>query len=536
MSLAKAKPLRTKALPKEDDPAEAAGTADPSTTTAAPEPGATTPATGAAQPKGKQGDVVVAQRAIRRSGSGYVSAAPAPILTMTSAPASASTVTSTATVTSKSASASAPASAPAPVPVPVPLSAAPPVFVAHPHAGAETEYSLTHLIEQYGERTDLLKLVLSAKTEQDRARAEYERRLQEELKYETRRLEFEMLLHENMFRQQEREHEDKRMMGLHGAPVRRADVLVASPGASCMCGAAPTAHPPHPPAQSMQQQQQQPPPPLQQQAMHTGPPAAGTGPYGPYGHMRAYHHPDTPGGPDARGGQNPFAFFKMPLGGAPLHHPSAYRPANAGPLKQYPPNPQQQQQPQQPQQQLGIRERRRHVPPAVSGLSVRIVNPSAADAMADAAPRSAPVDGPSQNNKRKISHDEVIMALRRKVLAKGGLGNSNPHAPQQQQQHGSALGEPRRSSLALITRVREEDEEELQAEAGAISAGTSSSESSESAESSVSMPLGSRGNDARQQRQQQQQQRLPSISVMLEPENTNGGASLVGEGDTVSQE
>ncbi|KAJ2324985.1 hypothetical protein GGH92_010554, partial [Coemansia sp. RSA 2673] len=39
--------------------------------------------------------------------------------------------------------------------------------------------------------------------------------------------------------------------------------------------------------------------------------------------LRAYHHPDTPGGLDVRTNQHPFAFFKMPPG-APLHHPSAY--------------------------------------------------------------------------------------------------------------------------------------------------------------------------------------------------------------------
>ncbi|KAJ2884034.1 hypothetical protein H4R27_002380 [Coemansia aciculifera] len=58
-------------------------------------------------------------------------------------------------------------------------------------------------------RTDILRLVLSAKSEEDRARAEYERRVQEELRYETRRLEFEMMLHSNYFKQQERDQQQQ---------------------------------------------------------------------------------------------------------------------------------------------------------------------------------------------------------------------------------------------------------------------------------------------------------------------------------------
>ncbi|KAJ1999666.1 hypothetical protein GGI04_004472, partial [Coemansia thaxteri] len=84
----------------------------------------------------------------------------------------------------------------------------PPVaFVPPPPSLGTSESSLTRIIELYGERTDLLRLVLSAKAEEDRARAEYERRVQEELRFETRRLDFEMLLHSNFFKQQERDQQ-----------------------------------------------------------------------------------------------------------------------------------------------------------------------------------------------------------------------------------------------------------------------------------------------------------------------------------------
>ncbi|KAJ2858076.1 hypothetical protein FB639_005949, partial [Coemansia asiatica] len=105
--------------------------------------------------------------------------------------------------------------------------------------GIENELSLIRIIEEYGERTDLLRLVLAAKTEQDRARAEYERRLQEELRYETKRLDFEMMLHGNLFKQQEREHEEKRLQqqqqqlmpppAIPAAIVHRADMVLHSP-------------------------------------------------------------------------------------------------------------------------------------------------------------------------------------------------------------------------------------------------------------------------------------------------------------------
>ncbi|KAJ2810564.1 hypothetical protein FBU31_007964, partial [Coemansia sp. 'formosensis'] len=83
----------------------------------------------------------------------------------------------------------------------------PAAFALPPPLGNNSECSLTRIIELYGERTDILRLVLSAKSEEDRARAEYERRVQEELRYETRRLEFEMMLHNNYFKQQERDQQ-----------------------------------------------------------------------------------------------------------------------------------------------------------------------------------------------------------------------------------------------------------------------------------------------------------------------------------------
>ncbi|KAJ2579024.1 hypothetical protein EV177_010833, partial [Coemansia sp. RSA 1804] len=156
--------------------------------------------------------------------------------------------------------------------------------------------------------------------------------------------------------------------------------------------------------------------------------------------MRAYHHPDTPGGPDAPNAQTPFAFFKTPLG-AQVSHPSAFvtrdadsklAPRFAGEM--LPPGSVPLQDAanlrpdgngvstmQQQQQQQRALQRRdmatpvhelRAVPPAVGGLSLRIGSGVAAEKDAADAPRSAPVDGPNQ--KRKISHDEVIMALRRK--------------------------------------------------------------------------------------------------------------------------
>ncbi|KAJ1851140.1 hypothetical protein LPJ57_007907, partial [Coemansia sp. RSA 486] len=64
---------------------------------------------------------------------------------------------------------------------PMPTTAAAFGVMAQPPS-IESELSLVRIIEEYGERTDLLRLVLAAKTEQDRARAEYERRLQEELR------------------------------------------------------------------------------------------------------------------------------------------------------------------------------------------------------------------------------------------------------------------------------------------------------------------------------------------------------------------
>ncbi|KAJ1931405.1 hypothetical protein EC988_009798, partial [Linderina pennispora] len=155
----------------------------------------------------------------------------------------------------------------------------------------------------------------------------------------------------------------------------------------------------------------------------------------PY-NMRSYHHPDTPGGLDAHMSANPFAFFKQPLG-PPIHHPSAYPTPTAEhhmQQQQLPPTPSHDSLASRPlapgataSARLGIRDRRA-VPPAVSGLSVRI---SASNGVSSDSPRSAPVDGPNPL-KRKISHDEVIMALRRKVMSKG-----NPlyqHRPGQQQQ------------------------------------------------------------------------------------------------------
>ncbi|KAJ2384147.1 hypothetical protein GGI05_005096 [Coemansia sp. RSA 2603] len=234
--------------------------------------------------------------------------------------------------------------------------------------------------------------------------------------------------------------------------------------------------------------------PHQQQQAHYG------APHDLHGHARSYHHPDTPGGPDVRPNAHPFAFFKSPLGGAPINHPSAYG--------------------QQPQQQaggrqagpatsgssthqavrpLGIRERRA-VPPAVSGLSVRTVD--SAHSMGERAPQSAPVDGPA-HGKRKISHDEVIMALRRKVMSKGA--------------HVALAAEAAApSSLAVITSAASDEERGGGVELRVVSSSSSTSSSS----SGVSVAELSAGGEA-----SGQQRRLPSISAMLDTENGSGSAN-----------
>ncbi|KAJ1720353.1 hypothetical protein LPJ53_005012 [Coemansia erecta] len=363
--------------------------------------------------------------------------------------------------------------------------------------GIENELSLMKIIEEYGERTDLLRLVLASKTEQDRARAEYERRLQEELRYETRRIEFEMMLHGNLFKQQEREHEEKRQQQLMPPPpavpagMHRADMVLHSPIGHLQTGG----HHAYPHKQQQQQQQH---------LAHYGPP------HDPHNHTRSYHHPDTPGGPDVRPNPHPFAFFKSPLGGAPINHPSAFgqqQPGGRQPGTAAASGGGSSTATHEPTRQLGIRERRT-VAPAVSGLSVRTAD-GGHGLMGDGAPRSAPVDGPAMHGKRKISHDEVIMALRRKVMSKSGA-----HV-----QATSAMADvgvqPRRSSLAVITSVASEDEggPAGDAELGSVSS-VSSSESS-----ALSVAGSQAGVEAGRQ-----QRRLPSISAMLEAEGGSGAS------------
>ncbi|KAJ2511270.1 hypothetical protein H4217_007466 [Coemansia sp. RSA 1939] len=349
--------------------------------------------------------------------------------------------------------------------------------------------TLTDIISEYGERTDVLRLVLAAKTEQDRAKAEYERRLQEEMRFETRRLEFEMMLHDNYFKQQEQQQQQQQQQQQPGGPVHhlpshphpphagggggghRSDMVLHSPvGQPQQAHYISAPRHQHIGAGNVAQKQQQPHKPQQAPvppaAMHVIHPQNGA--YGgpvvaavPHD-MRAYHHPDTPGGPDAPNAQTPFAFFKTPLG-AQVSHPSAFvtrdadsklAPRFAGEM--LPPGSVPLQDAanlrpdgngvstmQQQQQQQRALQRRdmatpvhelRAVPPAVGGLSLRIGSGVAAEKDAADAPRSAPVDGPNQ--KRKISHDEVIMALRRKVMSKGvSQAQSQPQHLQPQLQH-----------------------------------------------------------------------------------------------------
>ncbi|KAJ2448745.1 hypothetical protein EV183_005282 [Coemansia sp. RSA 2336] len=317
----------------------------------------------------------------------------------------------------------------------------PPVatFVLPPPPLTDSNLSLTRIIEEYGEQTDLLKLVLTAKTEQDRARAEYERRVQEELRFETRRVEFEMLLHSNYFKQQEQQQQ----MMTH-PQVHRSDLVVQSP-------IGPMTHASRP---------QQPTVP----AGHVVAP----GSYAmPVAHdpnqARSYHHPDTPGGLDGRSVQNPFAFFKMPLG-PHVHHPSAYaahgEKGNAGSSQHAnaAAHPATTAAPRASSGGAGASSNaalgnRRPVPPAVSGLSVQIVG---GDASMASTPHSAPVDGPEQK-KRKVSHDEVIMALRRKSTPQKSTAPRRHHAAHQKHQSEDA-SRLRRSSLAIITRADSTDD------------------------------------------------------------------------------
>ncbi|KAJ1850648.1 hypothetical protein LPJ57_008063, partial [Coemansia sp. RSA 486] len=202
---------------------------------------------------------------------------------------------------------------------------------------------------------------------------------------------------------------------------------------------------------------------------------------------------------------HPFAFFKTPLGGAPIHHPSAYSQQQQQQSRILPSGANDQQHPSTSSAnlQLGIRERR-PVPPAVSGLSVRIVDQTS---MVDAAPRSAPVDGPALG-KRRISHDEVIRALRRKVMSKSAALGQAANV-------GQKPVEPRRSSLAVITHADTEDEDATQKiDMGALS------ESSES-ESDESLLQTTADTRSAAQQQQQQQQRLPSISMMLDADTAS---------------
>ncbi|KAJ2491118.1 hypothetical protein IWW37_002571 [Coemansia sp. RSA 2050] len=410
-------------------------------------------------------------------------------------------------------------------------------FAPPPPLGNNSECSLTRIIEMYGERTDILRLVLSAKSDEDKARAEYERRVQEELRYETRRLEFEMLLHTNYFKQQERDQQQSQLvMGPPPPPQHPHAAVLHSP-----LGLATVHHP------ASQQQHQSSSSGAHMAASHYGMQSVAHDPNG----LRAYHHPDTPGGLDVRTNQHPFAFFKMPPG-APLHHPSAYSEQQHVPhsgnninsggsgSSQMSSSRSQLQlsggsngsgskaRQQQQQQHLGIRDRR-PVPPAVSGLSVRILSHD--HSLADA-PRSAPVDGPDMK-KRKISHDEVIMALRRKVMSKGGVGGTHAlsmaqagtapkghHPLQASAAAAAAQSTPRRSSLAVITHSSDGDDfcEEMGA-AGMLSSSSSSSSSMstpvESAASSPLLRVAAAG--------ESQAQRVSSISRIVDAESTAAG-------------
>ncbi|KAJ2782599.1 hypothetical protein H4R18_002167 [Coemansia javaensis] len=365
--------------------------------------------------------------------------------------------------------------------------------------------SLAQIVERYGEQADLLRAVLAAKAEEDRARAEHERRLQEELRFETRRIEFEMMLHENYFKQQQQQqqvvlhspigpvappHPQVHPHAFHAAP---AHVVAPAPFA--------VQRPPEPAAA----------------ATATAAATAGS--------ARAYHHPDTPGGLDGRAAQNPFAFFKMPLG-APVHHPSAYAPSGHS-------SGHSAAQPQRPPPNAGDR---RPVPPAVSGLSVRIIN---REAKTTDVSLSAPVDGPDPK-KRKLSHDEVIMALRHKVMSKNGYWQQQHQQQQQQPQQrqrpqthavarSSSLG---RSSAAAQKRVSSAPRQDPPEDAAGASASMSSSTSSSSSSSPSPPPSSTTPPPSTQQQQQpadlaaadEPGARVPSIATIVDHPVAAGGA------------
>ncbi|KAJ2611708.1 hypothetical protein H4S08_003035 [Coemansia sp. RSA 1365] len=416
----------------------------------------------------------------------------------------------------------------------------------------DSSLTLTRIIEEYGERTDLLRLVLAAKTEEDRSRAEHERRIQEELRLETRRIEFEMMLHENMFKQQEHHKQQIMLPPSHlSQSLHRNDVVIQSP-----IGTLAHAHHPH------------------QQPLQKSGHMVAQGSYGMQvpsiqkepSNTRSYHHPDTPGGLDVRAAQNPFAFFKMPLGDN-VYHPSAYHThAEKSVNGTYQPP---QKQPHSHSTSMGNVASSSngsslpsssygtgiHAKPggskepeslAANELSVRIVE---SDPKSAHAPRSAPVDGP-ELKKRKVSHDEVIMALRRKVMSKGGqwqqqqqlsqpAGRSSSTnrtsstsstrgiPPQQHRNTTEGSSQTRRSSLAVLTSIDSADLTAPSDDSSSSSSSTPLSVSNTTAHSTdiVAEPASVDSCDDLQS--SRNKMRVPSISMIVE--SSQSGTLTVGE-------
>ncbi|KAJ2083319.1 hypothetical protein H4R24_000879 [Coemansia sp. RSA 988] len=444
--------------------------------------------------------------------------------------------------------------------------AAPPgcIIAAPPAAGfsmappRDSSLTLTRIIEEYGEHTDLLRLVLAAKTEEDRARTEYERRIQEELRLESRRIDFEMMLHENMFKQQEHQKQQQQLMPPPShlpQSIHRNDVVLQSP-----IGPVTHSHHPHPlptPGHMVPQGSYGMQVPMKQES----------------GNTRSYHHPDTPGGLDARAAQNPFAFFKMPLGDN-VYHPSAYH--TYGEKSSNGTHPPPQKPPHSHSSSVGhagstsssgngaslsssSHSAVAHGKPggaresdslAASELSVRIVE---SDPKSAHAPRSAPVDGP-ELKKRKVSHDEVIMALRRKVMNKGtqwqqqqqqlsqpagrstavgraGSTSSTRGIPAQQQLHpqqhrhmAEGSSHMRRSSLAVLTSI---DSAELTTPSDDSSSSSSSTPLSASNATAQSTDVVAEPTAADSCESRSSKMRVPSISMIVEP--SQSGTLLVGD-------
>ncbi|KAJ1921096.1 hypothetical protein H4219_000955 [Mycoemilia scoparia] len=317
------------------------------------------------------------------------------------------------------------------------------------------DLTLSELLVRYEGNKEMLGLVLSAKSEEDRAKVERERRRIEELRLENKRmdLEFERFRHYRYYQHRPQypvgpmtahpvfqpypyphhhpQAQHRYPQGQHyNGQFSARDRMEVSPigGPRSHTDVAISYRPEGPPRD------------------HQRPPAAGSS----HHPVRSYHHPDTPGGPSSNvASQSPFAFFKQPIGEV-IHHPSQLHPKHPAGHRatsysgNYRPHGGQHLAPSAKDQDLSKSPARygsssaasnpnlcKHVPPAVEGLSVNIgalnrgpekqleagsVENFNGKRLQSDGPMSAPVRGPSFQ-KRKIRHEDVLEALRRKVRA-----------------------------------------------------------------------------------------------------------------------